>query len=115
MMRRPPSSTLFPYTTLFRSRAGLDRRIAPAPGAGAAGGVNDHPVLRRLDGAGGHLILEVLELLLAQRQRLVRLLERGQLLRQVAGVLSLRSRQLLLRLRDLVLHVRQVLLVLVFF
>src|SRR3982751_7040146 len=24
MIRRPPRSTLFPYTTLFRSRAGLD-------------------------------------------------------------------------------------------
>src|SRR5438270_13947337 len=31
MLRRPPSSTLFPYTTLFRSR--LPRR---APGEGAA-------------------------------------------------------------------------------
>src|SRR5437773_4670438 len=30
MIRRPPSSTLFPYTTLFRSRCG-----APAPGAPA--------------------------------------------------------------------------------
>src|SRR3712207_8370081 len=26
MIRRPPRSTLFPYTTLFRSRVGLDRR-----------------------------------------------------------------------------------------
>src|SRR5690349_23659751 len=25
MIRRPPRSTLFPYTTLFRSEAGLDR------------------------------------------------------------------------------------------
>src|SRR2546426_1234972 len=25
MIRRPPRSTLFPYTTLFRSRRGLDR------------------------------------------------------------------------------------------
>src|SRR2546430_12413097 len=24
MIRRPPRSTLFPYTTLFRSRAGID-------------------------------------------------------------------------------------------
>src|SRR3712207_7040923 len=28
MIRRPPRSTLFPYTTLFRSRAELDR-LAP--------------------------------------------------------------------------------------
>src|SRR5688572_32738636 len=26
MIRRPPRSTLFPYTTLFRSRAALDTR-----------------------------------------------------------------------------------------
>src|SRR2546430_6153368 len=28
MIRRPPRSTLFPYTTLFRSRASLERREA---------------------------------------------------------------------------------------
>src|SRR3712207_8065436 len=28
MIRRPPRSTLFPYTTLFRSRLGLRVRIA---------------------------------------------------------------------------------------
>src|SRR3712207_7715688 len=32
MIRRPPRSTLFPYTTLFRSGAALG---APWPGAGA--------------------------------------------------------------------------------
>src|SRR2546429_9438591 len=36
MIRRPPRSTLFPYTTLFRSVAGvmyaaLGERLAPAP------------------------------------------------------------------------------------
>src|SRR5947209_12805620 len=39
MIRRPPRSTLFPYTTLFRSRrAGRDRETAPRRGASAAGG-----------------------------------------------------------------------------
>src|SRR5687768_17950827 len=33
MIRRPPRSTLFPYTTLFRSRAQLSRRHAHASGA----------------------------------------------------------------------------------
>src|SRR5689334_24686478 len=35
MIRRPPRSTLFPYTTLFRSRSArsADRRRAPAAGA----------------------------------------------------------------------------------
>src|SRR2546429_5979620 len=38
MIRRPPRSTLFPYTTLFRS-AWCDRTAAPAScGAGAATG-----------------------------------------------------------------------------
>src|SRR2546430_13701617 len=32
MIRRPPRSTLFPYTTLFRSLRGRPRSI-PAPGA----------------------------------------------------------------------------------
>src|SRR6266436_7553500 len=30
MIRRPPRSTLFPYTTLFRSRRALDRRTVLA-------------------------------------------------------------------------------------
>src|SRR2546427_3756201 len=37
MIRRPPRSTLFPYTTLFRSRAVHAQRIGglPAGGSGA--------------------------------------------------------------------------------
>src|SRR3712207_8625691 len=46
MIRRPPRSTLFPYTTLFRSRDGRD------PGReGARGGDGDRRRARR--GAGG--------------------------------------------------------------
>src|SRR5256885_8108959 len=41
MIRRPPRSTLFPYTTLFRSRGGprraLGRRPGRAPGWGPRG------------------------------------------------------------------------------
>src|SRR5258705_7675014 len=42
MIRRPPRSTLFPYTTLFRSRA-------PAAGGSTlrAGAERGHPGLRR--------------------------------------------------------------------
>src|SRR5260221_14527304 len=36
MIRRPPRSTLFPYTTLFRSR-GLRRRVPPHHLARSAG------------------------------------------------------------------------------
>src|SRR5260370_4888994 len=32
MIRRPPRSTLFPYTTLFRSRAGVHERDKAAGG-----------------------------------------------------------------------------------
>src|SRR5256886_14627462 len=39
MIRRPPRSTLFPYTTLFRSRGhGRDRRRVLRCGAAASGG-----------------------------------------------------------------------------
>src|SRR2546430_10360780 len=39
MIRRPPRSTLFPYTTLFRSRRRTrrSRRSAPPAGSGLAG------------------------------------------------------------------------------
>src|SRR3712207_6891503 len=47
MIRRPPRSTLFPYTTLFRSRGpggplGLLRHPAQAQGADEAGRGEDH-------------------------------------------------------------------------
>src|SRR2546426_7725895 len=60
MIRRPPRSTLFPYTTLFRSeedpRAG--RRPAPrGPERGSADAVRadqvGHAVLHREDPGGG--------------------------------------------------------------
>src|SRR3712207_8754617 len=48
MIRRPPRSTLFPYTTLFRSQGHADRRAAPRPrgravrdGACERGGMNE--------------------------------------------------------------------------
>src|SRR6516162_6238446 len=37
MIRRPPRSTLFPYTTLFRSLASLRRRCPCSPGARGIG------------------------------------------------------------------------------
>src|SRR2546426_3477918 len=45
MIRRPPRSTLFPYTTLFRSAAGTGRRRGSAGGPAAA--------RRALGGAAG--------------------------------------------------------------
>src|SRR3712207_7170848 len=48
MIRRPPRSTLFPYTTLFRSEvAGLRRRRRPRPAPPRAAGRRD----RRRDAA----------------------------------------------------------------
>src|SRR2546428_5314481 len=48
MIRRPPRSTLFPYTTLFRSRPAPGRLLPRpaqihAPGAGVGGGVAHEP------------------------------------------------------------------------
>src|SRR2546425_11730043 len=46
MIRRPPRSTLFPYTTLFRSRhaeVGLERRIEVTRGSG---GIAEHHLVR---------------------------------------------------------------------
>src|SRR5258705_1095121 len=45
MIRRPPRSTLFPYTTLFRSAEGAARRLRAAEG-------RDPLRLRRRHGAG---------------------------------------------------------------
>src|SRR2546425_4599452 len=44
MIRRPPRSTLFPYTTLFRSQSALDFHL-PYRATRSSGG----PVWRRLD------------------------------------------------------------------
>src|SRR5438093_2142043 len=38
MIRRPPRSTLFPYTTLFRSVVARPRRALPPPRTGDVGG-----------------------------------------------------------------------------
>src|SRR3712207_9438200 len=51
MIRRPPRSTLFPYTTLFRSRH--RRRVDQAPGAG---------VDRRLEHVAGAAHVDVVRL-----------------------------------------------------
>src|SRR5258708_17023683 len=41
MIRRPPRSTLFPYTTLFRSAHGLVQNL-PTPGTNPAAGPFSH-------------------------------------------------------------------------
>src|SRR5260370_32227848 len=46
MIRRPPRSTLFPYTTLFRSRND-DQRVV------------EHPTLRKLVQQNSQLLVEV--------------------------------------------------------
>src|SRR5258707_2735289 len=45
MIRRPPRSTLFPYTTLFRSRRVRDPRLGPfgLPGRPRAGARSGRP------------------------------------------------------------------------
>src|SRR3712207_8025111 len=49
MIRRPPRSTLFPYTTLFRSALGA----LALPGRGARGAADRHRPLPTLRAPGG--------------------------------------------------------------
>src|SRR5260221_10404695 len=49
MIRRPPRSTLFPYTTLFRSRDAAARPAAAADGGGA---LRRHAPLSPVGGRG---------------------------------------------------------------
>src|SRR2546422_10848706 len=85
MIRRPPRSTLFPYTTLFRSllargadaREGLGRRREPRRG-------RLHLLLRQLDLARAH-VLECSQLDLFEADDLLGD-EHLALLREVRGV-----------------------------
>src|SRR3712207_3105001 len=63
MIRRPPRSTLFPYTTLFRSRAELDDRLVYCLQHDAATTVQDevvelHRVLHLLSRLSSHPVRE---------------------------------------------------------
>src|SRR2546429_6670467 len=61
MIRRPPRSTLFPYTTLFRSRAvdRCDRRTAPTRAGGRwlarGGGASQDRKSTRLNSSHGYI------------------------------------------------------------
>src|SRR3989442_3101291 len=46
MIRRPPRSTLFPYTTLFRSVARRPKLSAPPPVSLATGASSHRPAMR---------------------------------------------------------------------
>src|SRR3712207_7760012 len=84
MIRRPPRSTLFPYTTLFRSAAADDvapgGQLVPRAGAvdeqdvgdaGAAAGTAGHRRGRLPAGVGGHARSEEHTSELQSRQYLV--------------------------------------------
>src|SRR3712207_8306613 len=43
MIRRPPRSTLFPYTTLFRSASSSRSRVLPTPASPARSTAQDRP------------------------------------------------------------------------
>src|SRR2546430_16571756 len=53
MIRRPPRSTLFPYTTLFRSQGARADRRDHAALAGAQGVVADRGAVREVGGRAG--------------------------------------------------------------
>src|SRR3712207_8064618 len=96
MIRRPPRSTLFPYTTLFRSEgtqlalalAGADR-LAQRGGLGVEVEVGEQLLQRR----GAHAALEVLTEAVAQLA--VEALVGDELLRSEEHTSELQSRQYL--------------------
>src|SRR5438132_8126883 len=51
MIRRPPTSTLFPYTTLFRSQSAATRKHQPQTNSGSAACPGQHALARRRDRA----------------------------------------------------------------
>src|SRR2546430_4082378 len=53
MIRRPPRSTLFPYTTLFRSPELVDREVEAVEPAVVAGVENQEPAVHREYGGEG--------------------------------------------------------------
>src|SRR3712207_5139241 len=55
MIRRPPRSTLFPYTTLFRSALNADWRAAGLPEAGLRIGVHTGPMVAGSLGRGARM------------------------------------------------------------
>src|SRR5260370_9471047 len=62
MIRRPPRSTLFPYTTLFRSRRlGQDHVLGGRPGLVLGGDGLGRHVDREVDGLGGEIAVAISE------------------------------------------------------
>src|SRR3712207_8655943 len=68
MIRRPPRSTLFPYTTLFRSRHVLVGDFERGRGAEALGQLGGELLLALVAEVGDELLLQVLELALNPRR-----------------------------------------------
>src|SRR5256885_2948824 len=66
MIRRPPRSTLFPYTTLFRSRLDLFGHRSVVPDAARRRKIENHSPLRRAPATDAHgavvAVVEVLQL-----------------------------------------------------
>src|SRR5258708_22627012 len=56
MIRRPPRSTLFPYTTLFRSYLGLKDRLTHRPGE-LSGGEQQRVAIARAAANGPRILL----------------------------------------------------------
>src|SRR2546430_15830186 len=82
MIRRPPRSTLFPYTTLFRSSAAIPKDLVESEmfghERGAFTGATERRVGRFELADGGTLFLdEVGDLSLEAQAKLLRVLETG--------------------------------------
>src|SRR5256885_16223800 len=59
MIRRPPRSTLFPYTTLFRSHAVRETPFIVVPGQDADKGLVEHLGLGHVEGRAVRIVVEI--------------------------------------------------------
>src|SRR2546426_7946985 len=80
MIRRPPRSTLFPYTTLFRSRCSSPARQSPSagPGRGSAPGSPEGPACAPADRKStrlnsSHLVISYAVFCLKKKKKKIKL------------------------------------------
>src|SRR2546426_6579432 len=77
MIRRPPRSTLFPYTTLFRSRRGDRNRSARNQGPQGAGA--HVPVRKSTRLNSSHLVISYAVFCLKKKKKMLQLVFRRRI------------------------------------
>src|SRR3989449_11433782 len=91
MIRRPPRSTLFPYTTLFRSGSPCPRRPSSCPDPGVPGEASGR---RRGPGSPALTLRLLVDQNVAAAERLVRTLRWSGVDCDVEGIIDRKSTRL---------------------